>query len=75
MIQRLNSSNLLTDKVTEKVPWTIYRQDKKAKKVLESQKWTFHQGQYINLASVSMHGRKKSLILLIQLIQFTDQQI
>ena len=32
MIQRLNSYNLLTDKVAEKVPWTIYRLDKKSKK-------------------------------------------
>ena len=32
MIQRLNSYNLLTDKVTKKVPYTIYRQDKKQKK-------------------------------------------
>ena len=29
MIQRLNSCNLPTDKVTEKVPYTIYRPDKK----------------------------------------------
>ena len=27
MIQGLNSYNLLTDKVAEKVPWTIYRPD------------------------------------------------
>ena len=32
MIQRLNSYNLLTDKVAEKVPWTIYRLDKKKQK-------------------------------------------
>ena len=39
MIQRLNSYNLLTDKVTEKVPLTIYRPDKKKpKKVSLSQK-------------------------------------
>ena len=35
MIQRLNSYNLLTDKDTEKVPWTIYRPDKKSKKSIE----------------------------------------
>ena len=29
MIQRLNSYNLLTDKVALKVPWTIYGPDKK----------------------------------------------
>ena len=33
MIQRLNSHNLLTDKVTEKVPETIYRPDKKNKNI------------------------------------------
>ena len=32
MIQRLNSYNLMTGKVAEKVPWTIYRPDKKSKK-------------------------------------------
>ena len=32
MIQRLNSYNLLTDKVTEKVPYTIYSPDEKNKK-------------------------------------------
>ena len=33
MIQRLNSYNLLTDKMAEKVPWTIYRPyEKKLKK-------------------------------------------
>ena len=32
MIQRLNSYNLLTDKVTEKVPYTFYRPDKKNQK-------------------------------------------
>ena len=30
MIQRLNSYNLLTDKVAEKVHWAIYRPDKKS---------------------------------------------
>ena len=30
MIQRLNSYNLLTDKVEVKVPWTIYRPDEKS---------------------------------------------
>ena len=32
MIQRINSYNLLTDNVAEKVPWTIYWPDKKCKK-------------------------------------------
>ena len=52
-------------------------QMKKAKKVLESCKWTFHKGQYliplnINLASVSEHVRKKLWNLLSHLIPFTD---
>ena len=46
MIQRRHSYNLLTDKVAEKVPWTIYRPDKISKKISESRKWTFHKGQY-----------------------------
>ena len=36
MIQRLNSYNLVTDKVTEKVSWAIYRPDKKGKSGSES---------------------------------------
>ena len=48
MIQRLNSYNLMTDKVTEKVPYTFYRPDKKNKKVLGSQEWTFHKRQYLS---------------------------
>ena len=32
MIQRLNSYNILTDKVPEKFTLTIFRPDKKAKK-------------------------------------------
>ena len=52
-------------------------QIKKAKKVLESWKWTFHKGQYlkswnINLASVSVNVRKILLYLLPQVMQFTD---
>ena len=43
MIQRLNSYNLLTDKVTEKVHYTINRPDKKTKK---ESKMNFHKGQY-----------------------------
>ena len=38
MIERLNSYNLLIDKVTERVPYTVYRPDKKRKKVSGSQK-------------------------------------
>ena len=30
MIYKLNSFNLLTDKVAKKVPWTIYRRDEKS---------------------------------------------
>ena len=33
VIQRLESYNLMTDKVTETVPWTIDTPDKKAKEV------------------------------------------
>ena len=56
MIQRLNSYNLLTEKVAEKVPWTISRSDKqKTKKVSENWKWTFHKGQCKSL-------RKKSCL-------------
>ena len=32
IIQRLNSYSLLTNKVAEKVPWTIYRLDEKSLK-------------------------------------------
>ena len=46
MTQRLNSYNLLTDKVTEKVPYTIYRPDKQTENVSGSQKWIFQKGQY-----------------------------
>ena len=50
---------------------------KKAKKMLESCKWTFHKGQYlipsnINLALGSEHVRKKLWNLLSHLIPFTD---
>ena len=53
---------------------------KKAKKLPKSWKLTFHKGQYlkpsnINLVSVSEDLRKILWNLLIQLIQFTDQQI
>ena len=41
MIQRLNSFNLLTDKVAEKVPWTIYRPDKKSKKSIGESEMNF----------------------------------
>ena len=41
MIQRLNSYNLLTEKVTEKVPYTIYRPDKKTKKSIEESEINF----------------------------------
>ena len=55
-------------------------QMKKAKKVPESWKLTFHKGEYLkpsntNFASVSKNHRKKLWNLLTQLIQFTDQQI
>ena len=41
MIQRLNSYNLLTDKVAEKVPQTIYRPDKKSKKSIREPEMHF----------------------------------
>ena len=41
MIQRLNSYNLLTDKVAEKVPWTIYWPDKKSKKSIGESEMNF----------------------------------
>ena len=41
MTQRHNSFNLLTDKVAEKVPWTIYRPDKKSKKSIEESEMNF----------------------------------
>ena len=80
MIERLNWYNLTTDKVSEKVPWTIYWPDRKSWKVPENSKLTFYKGQYlkpsnINLASASEHDRKKLWNLLTQLIQFTDQKI
>ena len=76
----LNSFNLLTDKVVERVPWTIYRPDEKTKKAPEIWKWTLHERQYlkssnINLASISEHVRKKLWDVLTQFIQFTVQQI
>ena len=37
MLQRVNSYNLLNDKVTEKIPYTIYRPDKKKKCIGESE--------------------------------------
>ena len=70
MIQRLNSYNLLTGKVAEKVSWTICRPDKKSEKNIGVWKWTFHKAQYlkpsnINLASVIVHVDKK-------IVGFTD---
>ena len=41
MIQRPNSYNLLTKKVAEKVPWTIYRPDEKSKKSIAESKMNF----------------------------------
>ena len=43
---KFSSYSLVIEKVTEKGYWTIYRPDKKAKKVSENWKWTFHEGQY-----------------------------
>ena len=41
MIQRLNSYNLLAEKVTEKLPYKIYRQDKKNKKSIGESEMNF----------------------------------
>ena len=41
MIQRLNSYNLLTDKETEKVPYTICRPGKKKKKSIGKSEMNF----------------------------------
>ena len=41
MIKRLHSYNLLTDKVTEKVSWTIYRPDNKSKKSIKESEMNF----------------------------------
>ena len=70
IIQRHNSYNLMTDKVAESVPWTIYRPDEKGIKVPESWKLTFYKGQYfkpsnLNLASVSEHAGKN-------IVEFAD---
>ena len=74
-----DSKNLLTDKVTEKFPETIYIPDKEHKSIGESEMnfplRAILKPSNINLASVSVHIRKKLLNLLTQLIQFTDQQI
>ena len=69
IIQRLNSYNLLTNKVAEKVPWTIYRPDEKKLK-------KYQRVRNGHLASVSKHVRKKfKRNLLTQLIEFFDQDI
>ena len=63
-----------------KVPWTIYRVDKKTQKSIEEPEMNFPKATIlkpsnINLALVSLHVRKKLPNLLTQLIQFTDQEI
>ena len=58
MIQRLNSYNLLTDKLIEKVPYTIYRPDKKEEKKYRGvRNELFIKASNINLTSVSVHVR------------------
>ena len=64
IIQRLNSYNLLNNKVAEKSLEQFADQMKRAKKVSASWKRTFHKEQYlkpsnINLALISQHVRKK----------------
>ena len=41
MIQRVNSYNLLTNKVAVKVPWTIYILDKKREKSIGESEMKF----------------------------------
>ena len=64
IIQRLNSYNLLNNKVAEKSLEQFTDRMKKAEKLLASWKQTFHKEQYlkpsnINLALISEHVRKK----------------
>ena len=75
MIQRLKSHNLMTDKGAVKVPGTIYWPDKKVRKFRKELSIKYQIPQNLNLASVSVHVRKKFLNLLNLLIQFNDQQM
>ena len=81
MIQRVNSCNLLTDKVTEKVIYTIYRPDKNKK---QKKYWGVRNELSVkdNIKALKYKScisfrtcQKKLLNLLNQLKQFTDQQI
>ena len=73
MIQLLNSYNLLTDKVAEKVPWTIYRPDKKDRKKYRrvrnelSIKGNIKALKYKSCLSFRACQKK--------IVEFTDQQI
>ena len=73
MIQLLNSYNLLTDKVAEKVPWTIYRPDKKERKKYQrvrnelSIKGNIKSLKYKSCLSFRACQKK--------IVEFTDQQI
>ena len=78
VIQRLHSYNLVTDKVTKKVRYTIYRPDKKKQK----KDWGVKNELSIkeNIKAFKYESclsfrtcQKKFLNLLTQLIQFTDQ--
>ena len=81
MIQRVNSCNLLTDKVTEKVIYTICRPDKNKK---QKKYWGVRNELSVkdNIKALKYKScisfrtcQKKLLNLLNQLKQFTDQQI
>ena len=80
MIQRLKSYNLLTDKVTEKVPYTIYRPDKKKQKKYRevrnelSIKDKIKALKYKSCLSFRT-CQKKFFEFTDKFIQFTDQQI
>ena len=77
MIRRLNSYNLLTDKVTVKVPYTIYRPDKKKYRGVKNElslKDNIKALKYKSCLSFPA-CQKKLLNFLTQLMQFTDQEI
>ena len=72
MIHGLNSYNLLTQKVAEKVPWTIYRQLKKLKKYWRvenelSIKDILKALKYKSCLSFQAYQKK--------MVEFTDQEI
>ena len=70
MIQRLNSYNLLTDKVTENVTQTIYRPEKENKKSIGESEMNFPYGQNIKaLKYKSCHSFRTCQK---KIVEFTD---